>query len=141
MKGRYCSILLLALCLTPAIVSAQRSVEAEEACYKAASQVEARACLEKRAAQSEREVREAEAKFRSAIAIEVEESDAPRTALTAFDAASKTYAQYRRAQCDLQASLAFGGTGSRDRRWLCQIELDSGRVADLRRAMALLHKE
>ncbi len=54
-------------------------------------------------------------------------------ALSAFDAASKQYAQFRKTQCEVPAKLAFGGNAADDRRLLCQIELDARRMADLAR--------
>lgn len=50
----------------------------------------------------------------------------------AFVASVQEYARYRKAQCVGQAMLAIRGNAASDSRWLCQIEPDTKRAADLR---------
>ncbi|MEJ0098808.1 MAG: lysozyme inhibitor LprI family protein [Pseudomonadota bacterium] len=135
MKRIQCTISFSMLLLAPAAGLAQRSESTAETCYSVGGHADAKECMEKRAAQSAGEVRKIEAEFRKALAkTDAEPSEKHRT-LAAFDASSKEYTRYRRAQCEVRAALAFGGNSASDSRWLCQIELDARRVADIRRAI------
>jgi len=64
-------------------------------------------------------------------------SNRRRTRAALMDS-SKQFHRCRQAQCELQASLATGGTETTHRRLLCAIELDEQRMAHLQSVEAVL---
>ncbi|HTT39405.1 MAG TPA: lysozyme inhibitor LprI family protein [Burkholderiales bacterium] len=111
---------------------AQRNAATEDACLRLPSHVEWRACFAAKFEQSNIELHDAEA----AIEADIERWDFGPTyrarALAALREASASFARWRDAQCEFQATLAASGNGANDRRLLCAIELNQRRIADLK---------
>ena len=130
---------LLAVSLTvPVAASAQRSASAADQCYKLAGHADQRKCLEERALQSVKAARDAEAKSKAALEHWTEEPFSRTRSAALFKKASATYERWRTAQCEAVASIAAGGNAARDRRLLCEIELNERRTEDLTAATAEL---
>jgi uncharacterized protein YecT (DUF1311 family) len=130
------SVLVLGL-LVPIAAAAQRNAEAEK-CFDSGGHGEARACLERRAADSAKEVSRAEVLAVAVLEHWDQENDYRRCSVLMLKQSQTAFIGWRKAQCDLQWSLAAGGNGAGDRRLLCEIELSKRRVAELQRAMSHL---
>jgi len=109
----------------------QRSSAGEMCFAGAVGQADARACLQARLAASEQALADAEVAALAAILRRDEEARFLRRSASAFDASSKLFRRYRTRQCELQASLAAGGSGTDHRRMLCALELNEQRIAHL----------
>lgn len=71
----------------------------------------------------------AEAEVRSKLAKWDQEPTYRADAASAFDAAVSAFVRFREHQCSFQASLAAAGNAAEDRRLLCEIELNTSRIA------------
>jgi len=125
-------ILLISCILAPAFV--QNSAFAEDQCFNLASHAEARACLDAHAKESALAVTNAENSLRSTLSNWDQEQQYKTRSISKLDTSATQFQRYRKAQCDLQASLAAGGNAAGDRRLLCHIALDEKRVAELQAA-------
>ena len=128
---KLCALLALcALVTLPQAAISQRNPGAES-CFDIGSQAQAKECLESRSAASEQALQAAE---KTALTALREWDDTPgnrKRSIDALQQANQQFRVYRSAQCNLQATLAAGGTGTAHRRLLCLIELNERRVADL----------
>ena len=95
------------------------------------SQADARQCLEQQVRASEAELSIAEINQRQQIELLGEDVKVRKQMIAAFNASSSQYKNYRKKQCEFQAVLAAGGSGSSHRRLLCILELNSQRIAHL----------
>lgn len=111
---------------------------AEDQCFNSASHAEARACLEARAKESALAVKNAENSLRSTLSNWDQEQEYKKRSISKLDTAAIQFQRYRKAECELQASLAAGGNAAGDRRLLCCIALDEKRVAELQAAQESL---
>ena len=107
-----------------------------EAC-SAESEAGMRACLAKRAADSDKQLKQAEQKALDAISKWDEDGKYIRLTRNALQSSGKAFAQYRKAQCDFAASLGGGAIGNAldMRRFACEAELNERRAAQLRAAV------
>ncbi|WP_250480529.1 lysozyme inhibitor LprI family protein [Caballeronia sp. GAOx1] len=104
------------------------------------SQVHVRACLEEKANQSERDLKQAEQNAISALAQWDEDDRFSRAARAGLSTSNKSFTQYREAQCKFSASLNGGAAGNSHeiRRLACIAELNSKRAEQLRSAASEL---
>ncbi|WP_341829819.1 lysozyme inhibitor LprI family protein [Caballeronia zhejiangensis] len=104
------------------------------------SQVHVRACLEEKANQSERDLKQAEQNAISALAQWDEDDRFSRAARAGLSTSNKSFTQYREAQCKFSASLNGGAAGNSHeiRRLACIAELNSRRAEQLRSAASEL---
>jgi len=109
---------------------AQRATSGEE-CFNEGGQAQARECLQLQRKQSEATLRATESATLQALEHWQENPPNRKKATAALQRSSLEYRRYRQAQCDLQASLAAGGTGTSHRRLLCEIALNEERIAHL----------
>ncbi len=123
---------LLILLGAPMPLLAQRSADSERVCYAQYSHASQRECLTSRAKESEARLEAAEASARSALLRAGQGTEERALAAQAFDKSVAEYRRYRSQQCEFVASLAFGGNAQGDRRLLCEIELNEGRIRQIR---------
>lgn len=105
----------------------QRSTSGES-CFASGGQADARECLQTRLAESEKTLSSAETGVLMAIEKWDEETTSRGRSKSAFQASAKAFRRYRTKQCELQASLAAGGSGTSHRRMLCALELNEQRI-------------
>jgi hypothetical protein len=123
----FCLVFWLAL--TPVAYS-QRNAQADTDCFTG-SQANARACLTERLHESESALAKAEQATLVALN-RWDETPSNRTRATvAFKKSMAQFRRYRLEQCELQAALAAGGTGTTHRRLLCAIELNQRQMDDM----------
>ena len=107
---------------------AQRNARAEQICLKLDSHAAARDCLSAEATQSRVALSTEEASVHSFLVKTDEDEKGRMLAVRAFDKSVAQFQLYRTKQCEFIASLAYGGNGQGDRRYLCEIELNEARV-------------
>ncbi|PXX43164.1 lysozyme inhibitor LprI family protein [Undibacterium pigrum] len=124
------SLLFLPLIMLSAGAQAQRAASGED-CFSLGGQADARECLEKRVAQSNITLRQAEAETLISVGLWDDTATNRARVKGKLLSSSKQYLLYRAEQCELQANLAAGGTGTSHRRFLCLLELNEQRIAHL----------
>jgi len=124
-----------ALFLTSMSAHCQRA-SSGESCFDQGGQADARECLQTRLQQSDVALRNAEGALAAGIRRWQEEPVNRRRALAALKASVNEHQRYRQAQCELQASLAAGGTGTAHRRLLCEVALNEERISHLQLSLA-----
>lgn len=110
-------------------------------CFDVGGQAQARTCLEARFAATEQERQQAEQATAAALQHWDEWPSNKQRARQAWRASARQFVRYRQAQCDLQAALAAGGTGTGHRRLLCEIALNLQRVAALAEVRRVVRPE
>ena len=114
----------------------QRATSGED-CFNKGGQADARECLESRFAQSELDLKKAE----TSALVEIQNWDELPSfkdrATATLKVSSSQFRHYRKDQCQLQASLAAGGSGTTHRMLLCAIELNEQRISHLKSIRAL----
>ncbi len=120
----------------PVPVQNERSVREE--CSYAKSGI--RGCLEEKAKASETALRQEEDNVRTSLAKWDEDAKYINLAKTRFDASSKEFAKYRKAQCEFAGSLGGGAIGNalETMRLACVFELNAARTEQLKRAVSEL---
>jgi hypothetical protein len=94
------------------------------ACGDAPDHASERACWVKAARNSNARVHAAQELQRQRIERSDLEVASKSRALALFNAAATTFARYRQAQCEYEASAAAGGNGAGDMRLSCQVALN-----------------
>ncbi|MFZ2999585.1 MAG: lysozyme inhibitor LprI family protein [Undibacterium umbellatum] len=127
-------VLKYLLFLPPLMLSAgtqaQRAASGED-CFSLGGQADARECLGKRVTQSDFTLRQVEADTLASVS-EWDDTAANRTRVKSkLLSSGRQYLLYRTEQCELQANLAAGGTGTSHRRYLCILEMNEQRIAHL----------
>jgi uncharacterized protein YecT (DUF1311 family) len=107
------------------------------------SQVDVRACLEGRANQSQRELKQAEQTAVSALAQWDEDDGYISLSKADLTRSNKMFVRYRDAQCAFASSLRGGGAGDSHEmsRLACVAELNNRRATELRSAVSDLPKK
>ncbi|PMS14295.1 DUF1311 domain-containing protein [Trinickia caryophylli] len=107
-----------------------------EAC-SGESEAGMRECLAKRAADSDKKLKQAEQKALDAVSKWDEDGKYIRLARNELQSSGKAFTQYRKAQCDFAASLGGGAIGNAldMRRFACEAELNERRAEQLRAAV------
>jgi hypothetical protein len=93
-------------------------------CGDAPDHASERACWVKAARNSNARVRAAQELQRHRIKSSDLEAAFKSRALALFNMAATTFAQYRQAQCEYEASAAAGGNGADDMRLSCQVSIN-----------------
>lgn len=119
------------LLFSAAISAHAQRAESGEQCFSEGGQAQARQCLQLQRAQSEATLRATELAVVQTLNNWQEHPQNKEKATAAFHRSSVQFLRYRQEQCELQASLAAGGTGTSHRRLLCEIALNEGRIAHL----------
>jgi uncharacterized protein YecT (DUF1311 family) len=96
------------------------------------SHAEYRACLQQAAELSLKEVDMAEKQLSQRIADADEEGAYKKNGQALLRESAASYRNYRSAHCDFEAGTAAGGNGAQDLRLQCQVDLDKGRIGQLR---------
>jgi len=100
-------------------------------CGNAPDHASERACWIKAAKNSDARVHAAQELQRQRIKHWDQEATFRSSALTFFNKAASTFAHYRQAQCDYEASAAAGGNGAGDMRLSCQVALNEAYLKSL----------
>lgn len=136
---RMICVTLAAAALVQPALSFGATVAGSEECA-ALSQNDMRTCLEQNAAASELELVLAERAASSAMARWDEDPKYIRSASAALKTSSKSFMQFRHAQCGFVASLGGGAIGNAAilRRLACMTELNRQQAASIQQAVANL---
>ncbi|MFZ6873580.1 lysozyme inhibitor LprI family protein [Undibacterium sp. Di27W] len=124
-----CLLFLSSIVLSTA-VQAQRAASGED-CFYIGGQADARTCLEERVVKSDAALRQLEADVLAAVQRWDDTAGNRARVKSKLLSSSRQYLRYRVEQCELQASLAAGGTGTGHRRYMCILELNEQRISHL----------
>ncbi|MFZ6743340.1 lysozyme inhibitor LprI family protein [Undibacterium sp. JH2W] len=131
-----CLLFLSSLVLTTA-AQAQRAASGED-CFYIGGQADARTCLEERVVKSDVALSQLEADVLVTVRRWDDTAGNRARVKGKLLSSSRQYLLYRAEQCELQASLAAGGTGTGHRRYLCILELNEQRIRYLQSVKELL---
>jgi hypothetical protein len=108
-----------------------------DSCLKLDCHADSRACLERLANRSEQSLSNAKSSFLENLSQWDEEPQYKARTEQWLAKSDSTFKQYRRTQCELQASLSAGGNSAGDRKLMCLIRLNDWRITELREAESL----
>jgi uncharacterized protein YecT (DUF1311 family) len=100
-------------------------------CASEDSHADMRACLEKRASESDAALISAEKTLLENISKRHEDIDYIQAMKAAFQLSRKSYKDYRDKQCEMYASMAAGGNAAGDLRFACAIVLNNMQIEQL----------
>jgi|GEM_PF-1714946 len=123
-------LLFLSFFILSSSAQAQRAASGEN-CFSIGGQADARECLEKRVMLSNITLRQVEADTLASVGKWDDTTTNRARVKGKLLSSGKQYLLYRAEQCELQANLAAGGTGTSHRRFLCILELNEQRIAHL----------
>jgi hypothetical protein len=102
-------------------------------CWKGNDHPRMSACVEKRAADAQRNLKVIVAQLRQGIAKSEESAGYSKSAaLAALDASIKSFQDYRTRECALVHAVASMGQGAEDNKRACEALLDLERIAQLK---------
>lgn len=132
--GLWLSSPLLANAAPSSAVQNERELYEECSAY---SQSGMRDCLAKKASESQKALKQADAQVSSLLSKWDEDAKYVNLAKAKFAASSKEFARYREVQCEFSASLSGGAAGNAHEmgRFACEAELNNRRAGQLRNSV------